>query len=332
MNEIVIYTSSENQTQIEVNFDNETVWLTQKQIAELFLKDRTVISKHISNVFKEGELDEKVVCANFAHTTQHGAIKGKTQETNTKYYNLDVIISVGYRVKSKQGTQFRQWATQRLKDYLVTGYALNEKRLKELNYKYSDLKQAIRLAANAGNVENLTSSEARGILGVIEQYAYALETLDKYDHQRLTIDSTSTAQEVNKLSYEEAIKQIRIWRDFQRAGNLFGNEKDQSFKSSLETIYQTFDSIDLYPTIEEKAANLLYYVVKNHSFSDGNKRIAAGLFVYFLDMNNKLLNKNGNKRIGDNALVAITIMIAESKSDEKDMMIKLVVNLINNKN
>jgi prophage maintenance system killer protein len=332
MSEIVIYTSSGNQTQLEVNFDNDTVWLSQKQIAELFLKDRTVISKHINNVFKEGELDEKEVCANFAHTTQHGAIKGKTQEANTKYYNLDVIISVGYRVKSKQGTQFRQWATQRLKDYLVKGYSLNEKRLNELNYKYSELQNAIKLASNAGNVENLSSNEAKGILKVIQEYAYALETLDKYDHQKLTIETLSSEEKINKLTYDEAIKQVLIWRNFQKAGNLFGNEKDQSFKSSLETIYQTFDGADLYPSFDEKAAHLLYFVVKNHSFSDGNKRIAAGLFVYFLDMNNKLLNASGNKRIGDNALVAITIMIAESKSDEKEIMTKLVVNLINNKN
>jgi prophage maintenance system killer protein len=249
-----------------------------------------------------------------------------------KLYNLDMILSVGYRVNSKSATQFRQWATQRLKDYLVKGYALNEKRLKELNYKYSDLQKAIKLAANAGNIESLTSTEAKGILAVIEQYAFALETLDKYDHQNLTIDSTTSDGEIKKLTYDEAIKQIIIWRNFQKAGDLFGNEKDQSFKSSLETIYQTFDGVDLYPTFEEKAVNLLYFVVKNHSFSDGNKRIAAGLFVYFLAMNNKLLNADGNKRIGDNALVAITIMIAESKSDEKDMMIKLVVNLINNKN
>jgi prophage maintenance system killer protein len=248
------------------------------------------------------------------------------------FYNLDVIISVGYRVKSIQGTQFRQWATQRLKDYLVKGYVLNEKRLKELHYKYSDLQQAIKLAANAGNIESLSSTEATGILKVIEQYAYALETLDKYDHQKLTIDSDTSETEIQKLSYEEAIHQINIWRDYQKAGKLFGNEKDQSFKSSLETIYQTFDVIDLYPSLEEKAANLLYFVVKNHSFSDGNKRIAAGLFVYFLDMNQKLYNDFGNKRIGDNALVAITIMIAESKSEEKDIMVKLVVNLINSNN
>jgi prophage maintenance system killer protein len=332
MNEIEIYTSSQNNVELKVSFDTDTVWLTQAQMALLFGKARSTITEHIQNTFKEGELEEKVVCRDFRHTTQHGAIKGKTQETTATYYNLDVIISVGYRVKSKQGTQFRQWATQRLKDYLVNGYALNERRLKELNYKYTDLQNAIKLAANAGNNENLSSTEAQGILKVIEQYAYALETLDKYDHQKLSIESSSTDENIQKLTYDEAIDQINIWRDYQKAGMLFGNEKDQSFKSSLETIYQTFDEADLYPTFEEKAANLLYYVVKNHSFSDGNKRIAAGLFVYFLDLNNKLLNESGNKRIGDNALVAITIMIAESKSDEKEMMIKLVVNLINNKN
>ena len=323
MSEIEIYKSPENNIELQVNFDNETVWLNQEQLVYLFQRDQSVISRHIRNVFNEGELEEK---SNMQK--MHIANSDKP----VAYYNLDVIISVGYRVKSKQGTQFRQWATQRLKDYLVNGYALNEKRLKELNYKYSDLQQAIKLAANAGNIEAITSSEAKGILGVIEQYAYALETLDKYDHQKLTIDSESSDEEVKKLSYDEAIKQIMIWRDFQKAGMLFGNEKDQSFKSSLETIYQTFDGLDLYPTFEEKAAHLLYYVVKNHSFTDGNKRIAAGLFVYFLDMNNKLLNTLGNKRIGDNALVAITIMIAESKSEEKDIMVKLVVNLINNKN
>lgn len=325
-NQIEIYKSSDNAIELQVSLDNNTVWLNRNQLAMLFNRDIKTIGKHINNVFLEGELSKKAVVANFATT----AIDGKTYQVD--HYNLDVIISVGYRVKSKQGTQFRQWATQRLKDYLVNGYALNEKRLKELNYKYADLQQAIKLAANAGNIETLTSTEAKGILGVIEQYAYALETLDKYDHQKLTIDSQAPEEEIQKLTYEEAIQQIIIWRDFQKAGNLFGNEKDQSFKSSLETIYQTFDSLDLYPTIVEKAANLLYFVVKNHSFSDGNKRIAAGLFIYFLAMNNRLLNKEGNKRIGDNALVAITIMIAESKSDEKDIMVKLVVNLINNKN
>ena len=323
MSEIILYTATDNQTQIDVQFEKDTVWLNQEQLVTLFQRDQSVISRHIRNVFKEGELDEK---SNMQK--MHIANSDKP----VAYYNLDVIISVGYRVKSKQGTQFRQWATQRLKDYLVKGYVLNEKRLKELNYKYSELQNAIKLASNAGNVESLSSTEAKGILKVIETYAYALETLDKYDHQRLTIDAEESVEELYKLTYDEAIEQINIWRDFQKAGKLFGNEKDESFKSSLSTIYQTFDEIDLYPSLEEKAANLLYFVVKNHSFSDGNKRIAAGLFVYFLDVNNKLYNEFGNKRIGDNALVAITIMIAESKSDEKEMMIKLVVNLINNNN
>ncbi len=323
MSEIILYTATDNQTQIDVQFEKDTVWLNQEQLVTLFQRDQSVISRHIRNVFKEGELDEK---SNMQK--MHIANSDKP----VAYYNLDVIISVGYRVKSKQGTQFRQWATQRLKDYLVKGFVLNEKRLKELNYKYSELQNAIKLASNAGNVESLSSTEAKGILKVIETYAYALETLDKYDHQRLTIDDEESVEELYKLTYNEAIEQINIWRDFQKAGKLFGNEKDESFKSSLATIYQTFDEIDLYPSLEEKAANLLYFVVKNHSFSDGNKRIAAGLFVYFLDLNNRLYNEFGNKRIGDNALVAITIMIAESKSDEKEMMIKLVVNLINNNN
>ena len=321
--QIEIYKSVDNSVELQVNLDKDTVWLTQEQLVLLFQRDQSVISRHIRNVFNENELDEK---SNMQK--MHIANSDKP----VSYYNLDVIISVGYRVKSKQGTQFRQWATQRLKDYLVQGYALNEKRLKELNYKYSDLQQAIKLAANAGNIESLTSTEAKGILGVIEQYAYALETLDKYDHQKLTIDSDTSKTEIQKLSYEDAIHQITIWRDYQKAGKLFGNEKDESFKSSLETIYQTFDGVDLYPSLEEKAANLLYFVVKNHSFSDGNKRIAAGLFIYFLSLNDKLLNELGTKRIGDNALVAITIMIAESKPEEKEIMIKLVVNLINNKN
>lgn len=326
---IEIYKSDSSQIDIVVQFDKDTVWLSQKQMAQIFNKDSDTIGLHLKNIFSEEELDEKATTENLSVVQTEGNRKVKR---NIKFYNLDAIISVGYRVNSKQGTQFRQWATQRLKDYLVKGYALNEKRLLELNYKYTEIQHAILLASKAGNIESLSSKEAKGILKVIETYAYALETLDKYDHQKLTIDTTENDQQIEKLSYEEAIQQINIWRDFQKAGKLFGNEKDDSFKSSLETIYQTFDGVDLYPSLEEKAANLLYFVVKNHSFSDGNKRIAAGLFIYFLDINHQLYNDLGNKRIGDNALVAITIMIAESKADEKDMMIKLVVNLINNNN
>lgn len=323
MNDIEIYTSKENNIELQVSLDKDTVWLNQEQLVMLFQRDQSVISRHIRNVFNEGELEEK---SNMQK--MHIANSDKP----VLFYNLDVIISVGYRVKSKQGTQFRQWATQRLKDYLVKGYVLNEKRLKELDYKYSEIQKVLQLATKTANIENISTSEAKGILKVLEQYSYALETLDKYDHQKLSIDTIAEVEKLNHLSYEEAIEQIHFWRDFQKAGNLFGNEKDKSFKSSLDTIYQTFDGMDLYPTIEEKAANLLYFVIKNHSFSDGNKRIAAGLFVYFLDLNNKLLNKEGNKKIADNALVAITIMIAESKPEEKDMMTKLVVNLINDNN
>lgn len=326
---IEIYKSDSSQIDIIVQFEKDTVWLSQKQMAQIFNKDSDTIGLHLKNIFLEEELDEKATTENLSVVQIEGSRKVKRI---IKFYNLDAIISVGYRVNSKQGTQFRQWATQRLKDYLVKGYALNEKRLNELNYKYTEIQQALQIATKAANIENLSSSEAKGIVKVLEQYAYALETLDKYDHQKLSIDVSLSDKEIRHLTYQEAIKQIQVWRDYQAAGSLFGNEKDQSFKSSLETIYQTFDGVDLYPTIDEKAANLLYFVVKNHSFSDGNKRIAAGLFVYFLDLNDCLLNKEGNKKIADNALVAITIMIAESKPEEKDMMTKLVVNLINHKN
>lgn len=327
-NKIEIYSSSAG---IEINIvvKNDSVWATQKQMAEIFETTPQNVTIHLKKVYKDGEIDEVSTCKEYLQVQTEG--KRKVQRMQL-FYNLDAILSVGYRINSKRGTQFRQWATQRLKDYLVQGYAINEKRLQEATSKFHDLNYAVKLATKAVNKTTLTTGEAKGILGVIEQYAYALETLDKYDHQQLTIETLSEETEIQKLSYENAIQQIRIWRDFQKAGNLFGNEKDQSFKSSLDTIYQTFDGRDLYPTIEEKAANLLYFIVKNHSFSDGNKRIAAGLFVYFLDMNNKLLNNYGNKRINDNALVAITIMIAESKSEEKDSMAKLVVNLINSNN
>ena len=326
-NQIEIFKTKDNQTEIKVRFEQETVWLDAHRIASLFTVNRPAIVKHIQNIYKSNELPENATCSILEQVAADGKLR------KMKLYNLDMILSVGYRVNSASATQFRQWATQRLKDYLVQGYALNEKRLKESEGKFIDLQRAIKLAAQAGNNENLSSVEAKGILSVLEQYAYALETLDKYDHQQLTIALPSQEEaEIERLSYENAIQQIRVWRAYQKAGNLFGNVKDQSFRSSIETIYQTFDGEDLYPSIEEKAANLLYFIVKNHSFSDGNKRIAAGLFVYFLDMNNKLLNDLGYKRIGNNALVAITIMIAESKSEEKDIMVKLVVNLINSNN
>lgn len=328
-NQIEIYKTITNTTEVRVTFQKETVWLTQVQLATLFQKDRTVISKHIRNIFKEGELEEKVVCAKFAHTTQHGAVKGKTQEATSNYYNLDVIISVGYRVKSKQGTQFRQWATQRLKDFLVKGFAINEKRLEEAESKFQELKQAVKLLESIVNAKEITGDEAQGLLKVLSDYAFALDILDQYDHQTLKISETED-KEIFKISYPEAIKAIEGLKTKFGGSNLFGNEKDDSFKSSLATIYQTFDGIDLYPSIQEKAGNILYFVTKNHSFSDGNKRIAAFLFVWFLERN-ALLYHEGKKVIDDNALVALTLMIAESKPDDKEMMVKVIINLINNK-
>lgn len=319
--QILIYKASDGETQIDVQLQNETIWLNRQQLSILFDRDIKTIGKHLNNVFKEGELEQKTVVAKFATTAKDG----KSYET--EHYNLDVIISVGYRVKSKRGTQFRIWANKVLKEYLVKGYVLNERKLKETQQQFVQLQRSIKLLENVVNHKQLNSDEATSLLKVITEYSHALNLLDQYDHRKLTIEKKED-KEINKLTYKEAIDQIKIWRDSHNGGTLFGNEKDASFKSSLETIYQTFDGIDLYPSIEEKAANLLYFVVKNHSFSDGNKRIAAGLFVFFLDKNRKLYNSEGSKIIADNALVAITIMIAESNTEEKDVMIKLIVNLM----
>lgn len=324
MNEIEIYKTKEGKIQLEVRFEGETFWLSLNQIADLFQRDKSVISRHLKNIYKEGELNLGATVAKNA-TVQIEA--GREVTRGIDYYNLDAIISVGYRVNSTRATQFRQWATQRLKDYLVKGYAINEQKLKASQEQLSTLKQSIQLLENVVNKIQLSSDEAVGLLKVVTEYSHALDLLDQYDHQRLTIPETKH-EKLQKITYKEAIEQIALWRDKQKAGKLFGNEKDQSFNSSLETIYQTFDGVDLYPSAKEKAANLLYFIVKNHSFSDGNKRIAAGLFIYFLDKNKILYNQDGSKIIPDNALVAITIMIAESKTEEKDMMIKLIVNLI----
>ncbi|WP_223293800.1 Fic family protein [Sideroxydans lithotrophicus] len=246
-------------------------------------------------------------------------------------YSLDVIISVGYRVKSPEGTRFRIWANRVLKDYLVQGYALNQQRLEAQQEKMAELKQAIALSARLIHNKELSSTESQGILAILEKYSHALTVLDDYDHQRLQVVGTRT-RALPKIAYDEAMQQILLWRQQEKLGGLFGNEKDESFKSSLETIYQTFDGKELYPSIEEKAANLLYFIVKNHSFTDGNKRIAAAIFVWFLQRHDFLYNPEGEKRIADNALVAFTLLIAESKPDEREMMVKVIINLINGKN
>jgi prophage maintenance system killer protein len=328
-NQIVIYQTDNGQTAIDVRVENETVWLSQAQMADLFQKDRSDISRHINNVFKEGELDRKVVCANFAHTTQHGAIKGKTQNKGVILYNLDVIISVGYRVKSQRGVQFRQWANKILKEFLIKGYVVNErihhKQIVELRQLVGMLGRAIQ------NQPLLSNDETNALFEVVTDYTYALDTLDNYDYQRLTIEKT-TKEESFHATYENAMQEIDNLRERFGGSVLFGNEKDDSFKSSIGQIYQTFGGVELYPSVEEKAATLLYLVTKNHSFSDGNKRIAATLFLWFLNNNGILYREDGSKRLADNTLVALTLMIAESKPEEKDVMVKVVVNLINQRN
>jgi hypothetical protein len=322
---IEIFAAEDGTTEIQVRLRQDTVWLSQKQMGELFDRDYKTISKHINNVFKEGELERNSVVANFATT----AADGKTYQV--EHYNLDVIISVGYRVKSKRGTQFRIWATHVLRQYLVEGYALNQKRLQEQKIQVDKLQQAIRMISELPERTDLSSEEAASILKVLQEYSYALDILDQYDHQSVEVRHTQD-QETYRLTYEEARAQIDEWRSHYEAGKLFGNEKDESFKSSIDTIYQTFDGIDLYPSVEEKAAHLLYFIVKNHSFSDGNKRIAAGIFVWFLDKNRMLYKADGSKRVADNALVALTLMIAQSKPEEKELIINVVVNLINKQN
>ena len=328
-NKIVIYQTEDGQTQIDVRLENETVWLTQAQMADLFQKERTVITRHINNVFKEGELEREVVCAKFAHTTQHGAIKGKQQIKETTLYNLDVIISVGYRVHSKRGTAFRIWARQIIKDYLVKGYAVNQRIHSE---QIGELRQLVQMLGRTIQNQQLEQNdENQALFDIVVDYTYALDTLDDYDYQRLSIGKT-TQEDKFHATYENAMEAIQNLRNKFGGSSLFGNEKDDSFKSSIGQIYQTFGGEELYPSVEEKAAMLLYLVTKNHSFSDGNKRIAATLFLWFLNNNGILYREDGSKRLADNTLVALTLMIAESKTEEKDVMVKVVVNLINQKN
>jgi prophage maintenance system killer protein len=326
--QIIIYRTPNGKTAIDIKIENNTIWLTLTQIAELFDKNKSTISRHLYNIYKEDELEQEATVAKNATVQTEG---NRTVERTIEYYNLDAIISVGYRVNSKQGTQFRIWANSILKEYLIKGYSLNETRLRDQNEQLNSLKNTVSLLTNVLVNKSLNTDEATGLLKVVTDYAYALDILDKYDHQQLTIEGT-TAKELFIIDYNEAKQAIYDLKDKFGGSSLFGNEKDESFKSSIATIYQTFSGIDLYPSVEEKAANLLYFVVKNHSFSDGNKRIAAYLFVWFLEKNNILYRTDGSKRIADNALVALTLMIAESKSDEKEMMVKVVVNLINIKN
>ena len=310
-NEIVLFETEDKKVLLPVEVKDETVWLNRNQMAELFDRDIKTIGKHINNALKE-ELDNQVVVAKFATTTKHGMIEGKTQTHMTEYYNLDVIISVGYRVKSQRGVEFRRWANSVLKQYILQGYAINQKRIQQMG-------EVIRIMKRTEN-----ELDSKQILSVIERYNNALDLLDAYDHQKMKRPKGNDATYV--LTYEECIEVIKSMR-FGDGTDLFGREKDDSFKGSIGNIYQSFDGSDVYKSLEEKAAHLLYFVTKNHSFYDGNKRIAATMFLYFLDKNDALFYE-GQKRIEDATLVALTIMIAESRAEEKEMMVSVVMNCI----
>ena len=319
-NKIIIYQTEDGQTQIDVRLEKETVWLSANQMAALFGRDEKTVRKHINNVFSDQEVPKEI-------NTHFLRVNGVKQPV--AYYTLDVIISVGYRVKSKRGVQFRQWANRILKEYIIKGYAVNERIRKE---QIGELRQLVGMLGRTIQSQPLLSTdETNALFEVVTNYTYALDTLDNYDYERLTIDKT-TKEEPFHATYENAMEAINGLREKFGGSVLFGNEKDDSFKSSIGQIYQTFGGEELYPSVEEKAAMLLYLVTKNHSFSDGNKRIAATLFLWFLNNNHILYRKDGSKRLADNTLVALTLMIAESKTEEKDVMVKVVVNLINQRN
>ena len=317
-NEIIIF---ENQgVKLEVNMKDETVWLSLEQMADLFDRDRTVITRHINNIFKSQELNKNEVCAKFAHTTEHGAIQGKKQTRELDYYNLDMIISVGYRVNSKQGIAFRKWATKILKDYMLKGYAVNQRRLEYLE-------KTVKLIDIANRIdEELENNDAKEILKVIGEYSKALDLLDDYDHKTLKKIKGNTDE--RKIEYSECIKILNALK-FKEFSSLFALERDRGLESIIGNIYQSFSGQDVYKSIEEKSANFLYLIVKNHVFTDGNKRIAATLFIYFLNYYG-ILYKNEKQIIDNNTLTALTLLIAESNPREKEVIIDLVMNFLNN--
>jgi len=326
--EVILYKSPDGSTAIDVKLEEETVWLTPPQMAKLFDKARPTIVEHIKNAYDEGELEQDSTCRKFRQVQMEG---NRKIVRLINYYNLDVIISVGYRVKSKRGTQFRIWANKVLKDYLIKGYALNEKKLKEQTDRMKELEKVLDNFSTVVERYKIEQDIFSGILKVVSDYTHALNLLDEYDYQRIKIRGTTKGEKF-KISYAKSKRMIdELGKKF-GGSSLFGKEKDGSFKGSITTIYQTFSGKELYPSIEEKAANLLYFIIKNHSFVDGNKRIAASVFLWFLDENKILYKPTGEKRIADNALVALCLMIAESNPKENDIIVKVVVNLINKNN
>ena len=321
MSEIILYQTSDNKTEIEVKFDGETVWLTQYQLVELFQGSRANIVEHIKNIYKTAELDEDSTCRKFRQVQKEGK---RMVERQIDHYNLDVIISVGYRVNSKRGIQFRQWATQRLKEYLVKGYAINQKRLDELG-------KMVQLIEQSGKVENLQLQEAKGLLEILGNYTKSFVLLNQYDSHSVQVGrlSENITYEIQYDEAKEAIAELKKQLIAKKeATELFRNEKDESFNSSLQSIVQTFGGQYLYPSIEEQAAHLLYFVIKNHSFTDGNKRIGAFLFIWFLEKNKHRFKKSGELKINDNGLTAIALLVAQSKPVEKEIIIQLIVSLI----
>ena len=327
-NQIIIYRDKSGQTLIDVKIEKETIWLSQKQIAELFNTQRPAITKHLNNIFKSKELNEKEVSSVLEHTTRHGAIAGKTQTAKIKLYNLDAIISVGYRVNSKRATQFRIWATKTLRNHLIDGYTINQKRLLEQKNKFSSLREAISFIEKQAD-NYLLQHKSRELLSLINDYSKALSILKQYDEGKIKIDKKSAP--VFELNYKECQKIINNLaielRAKKEVGSLFGSEINHKFQSILGAIYQTFDGINLYKSIEEKAANILYLIIKDHPFSDGNKRIAAILFVYFLQMNN-FLYKDYQKKISNNALASLALLIATSNPQDKELLIKIIISFI----
>lgn len=322
--QIEIYTLKDSKIEIAVTLENETVWLNRQQLSLLFGRDVKTIGKHLNNIFDEEELNKKATVAKFATVQIEG---NRNVERSIEFYNLDVIISIGYRVNSKEGIQFRQWATQRLKDFLIKGYAINQKRLNELG-------KIVQLIEQSTKTSDIKLAEAKGLLDVLSNYAQSFILLSEYDSNTIQINKLDE-NITYEIQYEEAknvIEELKNQLNLNSPlGNLFGNEKDDGFKSSLQSIIQTFDGKYLFPSIEEQAAHLLYYIIKNHSFSDGNKRIGAFLFIWFLEKNKHRFKENGELKINDNGLVALALLVAQSNPDEKELMIKLIINLITNK-
>ncbi len=315
--EIVLYQAPDGAVQLDVRLDQDTLWLTQRQMALLFDKDTDTIGLHLRNIFDEHELEESATTEESSVVQIEG---NRSIRRKVRIYSLDAIISVGYRVNSRRGTQFRIWATSILKDHILKGYSVNQKRLRELD-------RAIRLIADTAERRDLSSDEAKSLLRVVGEYSRALNLLDDYDHERVT-KPAARRKATYVLDYEEALRIVKNLKKRFAESSLFGVEKDKGLASALGAIMQTFDGKDLYPSIEEKAANLLYFLVKNHAFVDGNKRIAAALFLWFLERNGVLVRRGDERLISDAALVAITLMIAESRPQEKNIIASIVSHLL----